>query len=182
MDAGRMALCTAVVLAWIRVHWIIGQIKGLTTVANNRFAKVTQIDKSNVARLGPKWLFPPKKHGEWQAGRGYMGGTARPAFRETFEDHCGPSIFRPVRSSRKCPQRAAGLPLRLEFLSTESDLVFSGENSGSFMAVDATKVRSCGIFPRNSVWKASTVTCKFDGKQYIAMAAGQGIIGFAPPD
>jgi alcohol dehydrogenase (cytochrome c) len=34
------------------------------------------------------------------------------------------------------------------------------------------------MFPTNHTWKASPMTYVFDGKQYVAVAAGSSIIAF----
>ena len=38
--------------------------------------------------------------------------------------------------------------------------------------------RRCGAFPTNQTWRASPMTYMFDGRQYIAVAAGSDIIAF----
>ena len=64
-------------------------------------------------------------------------------------------------------------------LATASGLVFFGEDSGALMAVDATNGKPLRQFQTNQTWKASPMTYMFDGKQYIAVAAGSNIISFA---
>jgi alcohol dehydrogenase (cytochrome c) len=66
-------------------------------------------------------------------------------------------------------------------LSTASGLVFFGENSGSFMAVDATNGKTLWQFQTNQAWKASPMTYMFDNKQYVAIAAGTDIVAFGLP-
>jgi alcohol dehydrogenase (cytochrome c) len=61
-------------------------------------------------------------------------------------------------------------------------LVFFGENSGSFMAADASTGKVLWEFPTNQTWKASPMTYMFDNKQYVAIASVQGIMAFALPD
>jgi alcohol dehydrogenase (cytochrome c) len=56
--------------------------------------------------------------------------------------------------------------------------VFYGENSGSFMAVDAANGKILWQFPTNQTWKASPMTYVFDNKQYVAIAVGQNIAAF----
>jgi len=63
-------------------------------------------------------------------------------------------------------------------LTTASGLVFFGEENGAFMAVDATAGKPLWSFQTNQLWKASPMTYTFDGKQYIAVAAGSNIISF----
>ena len=67
-------------------------------------------------------------------------------------------------------------------ISTESGLVFFGENSGSFMATDAASGKVLWEFPTNQVWKASPMTYVFDNKQCIAIDVGQRIVAFGLPD
>jgi alcohol dehydrogenase (cytochrome c) len=64
-------------------------------------------------------------------------------------------------------------------LSTASGLVFFGEDSGALMAVDAVNGKPLWHFQTNQLWKASPMTYQFDGKQHVAVAAGQNIISFA---
>ena len=51
--------------------------------SGNRYSKLTQIDKSNVARLAPKWIFPMpgvdhhRKHAPGRRRRDVCGGRER---------------------------------------------------------------------------------------------------------
>jgi alcohol dehydrogenase (cytochrome c) len=47
------------------------------------------------------------------------------------------------------------------------------------MAVDASTGKPVWSFQLNAQWKASPMTYQFDHKQYIAVAAGSGIVAFA---
>jgi alcohol dehydrogenase (cytochrome c) len=80
------------------------------------------------------------------------------------------------------PQVSGALTASAGVISTASGLVFFGENSGSFMAVDARDGKVLWQFPTNQVWKASPMTYMFDNTQYIAIASGQSIIAFGLPD
>ena len=57
-----------------------------------------------------------------------------------------------------------------------------GEDGGAFTAVDAASGEHLWSYQTNSVWKASPMTYQFDGKQYIAVAAGPVVLAFALPD
>jgi alcohol dehydrogenase (cytochrome c) len=46
------------------------------------------------------------------------------------------------------------------------------------MAADALTGKPLWSFATNQVWKASPMTYQFDGKQFIAAAAGPNIIAF----
>jgi alcohol dehydrogenase (cytochrome c) len=67
-------------------------------------------------------------------------------------------------------------------LSTAGGVVFFGEDSGSFMAADATTGAQLWSFQTSQLWKASPMTYQFDGKQYVAVASGPNIIAFGLPD
>jgi alcohol dehydrogenase (cytochrome c) len=123
-----------------------------------------------------------KNHGEWQAGKGYMGGVARPAPGETFEKVLRAIDIQTGDIAWEFPQTSGTITASAGVLSTASGLVFFGENSGAFMAADAMNGGILWQFPTNQVWKASPMTYQFDHKQYVAIAAGVGIIAFGLPD
>jgi len=122
-----------------------------------------------------------KNHGEWQAGKSYMGGVARPAPGENFEKVLRAIDIQTGQIRWEVPQSPGAITASAGVLSTSSGLVFFGENSGAFMAADASSGAILWQFPTNQVWKASPMTYEFDHQQYIAVAAGGGIIAFALP-
>jgi alcohol dehydrogenase (cytochrome c) len=126
-------------------------------------------------------LFTPRNM-EWEAGKGFMGGTARPAPGETFTKSLRAIDIRTGDVVWDLVQGPASLTASAGVISTASGLVFFGENSGSFMAADATDGKALWEFPTNQVWKASPMTYMFDNKQYIAIAVGQSIVAFGLPD
>jgi PQQ-dependent dehydrogenase (methanol/ethanol family) len=64
-------------------------------------------------------------------------------------------------------------------LSTAGGLVFYGESSGGFAAVDAKTGRTLWHFEANQPWKASPITYQVNGRQYVAIASGANILSFA---
>lgn len=122
-----------------------------------------------------------KRSMEWESGKGYMGGAARPAPGETFQKSVRALNIQTGEIVWDLPQVTGTLTASAGLLSTASGLVFFGENSGSFMAADAATGKPLWEFPTNQVWKASPMTYVFDNKQYIAIAAGQSIMAFALP-
>ncbi len=64
-------------------------------------------------------------------------------------------------------------------LTTASGLVIFGEEGGSLMAADAMTGKPLWSFETNHTWKSSPMTYMFDGKQYVAVAAGSNIIALA---
>ncbi|HEY1242909.1 MAG TPA: PQQ-binding-like beta-propeller repeat protein [Bryobacteraceae bacterium] len=123
-----------------------------------------------------------KLHTEWQAGKGYMGGSARPAPGETFVKSVRALNIQTGEIAWDLPQGPAPATASAGLLSTATGLVFFGENTGSFMAADAASGRPVWEFPTNQIFRASPMTYVFDNKQYIAIATGQGILAFALPD
>jgi alcohol dehydrogenase (cytochrome c) len=123
-----------------------------------------------------------KTPAQWEAGKGYMGGS----FRTAVDDPPNERILRAldVQSGRvvwELPQAGAGMSWG-GTLSTAGGVVFFGEESGAFMAVDAVNGRPLWSFQTNQFWKASPMTYVFDNTQYVAVAAGSDIIAFALPE
>lgn len=50
------------------------------------------------------------------------------------------------------------------------------------MAVDAVNGRELWQFQTSQLWSASPMTYVFDGKQYVAVAAGSTILAFGLPN
>jgi len=67
-------------------------------------------------------------------------------------------------------------------LSTAGGLVFFGDDSGAFAAVDARTGKPLWHFHTNQIWKASPMTYLAEGKQFVAVAAGSNIIAFGLND
>jgi alcohol dehydrogenase (cytochrome c) len=123
-----------------------------------------------------------ERHGEWTAGKGYMGGTARPAPGETFQKVLRAIDIQTGEIAWELPEVSGPITASAGVISTASGLVFFGENSGAFMAADAADGKPLWQFQTNHVWKSSPMTYRFDNKQYIAVAVGQDIVAFALPD
>jgi len=64
-------------------------------------------------------------------------------------------------------------------LATATGLVFFGETSGAFAAVDALTGKYLWHFEANQPWKASPMTYMVSGRQYVAIASGANILSFA---
>ena len=123
-----------------------------------------------------------KRNMEWEAGKGFMGGAARPAPGETFTKSLRAISIQTGDIAWDLAQGSGPVTASAGVISTASGLVFFGENSGSFMAADAATGKVLWDFPTNQVWKASPMTYVFDNKQYIAIAVGQSIVAFGLPE
>jgi PQQ-dependent dehydrogenase (methanol/ethanol family) len=67
-------------------------------------------------------------------------------------------------------------------LSTAGGLLFFGESSGGFAAVDAQTGKYLWHFETNHAMKASPMTYEVNGRQYVAIASGANIMSFALPE
>ena len=123
-----------------------------------------------------------KRTGEWQEGKSFMGGAARPAPGEIFQKVLRAVNIQTGEITWELPQVTTGATASAGTLSTASGLVFFGENSGALMAADASTGKALWQFPTNTIWRASPMTYMFDNKQYVAIAAGQSILAFALPE
>jgi alcohol dehydrogenase (cytochrome c) len=115
--------------------------------------------------------------GTWQAGREYLGGSQRTSQDPKPERILKAIDIRTGKISWELPQPGPAESWG-GTLSTSTGLVFFGEEGGSFMAVDAVTAKVLWSFQTNQLWKASPMTYSFDGKQFIAVAAGPNIIAF----
>jgi alcohol dehydrogenase (cytochrome c) len=115
--------------------------------------------------------------GAWQAGREYLGGSQH-----------RPPGEKPLRILKAIDIQTGKIAWELPqpgpaeswggTLSTATGLVIFGEEGGALMAADATTGKPLWNFPTNQTWKASPMTYMFDGRQYVAVAAGSDIIAF----
>ena len=115
---------------------------------------------------------------EWEAGKGFMGGS----FRLAVDEPPTARVLRAVdvatgRTVFEVPQAGAGNSWG-GTLSTAGGVVFFGEESGSFAAIDAADGRLLWSFQTSQFWKASPMTYVFDSRQYVAVAAGSDVIAF----
>lgn len=118
----------------------------------------------------------------WEAGKGFMGGSFRTAVDAPPTERVLRALD--VQTGRivwELPQAGTGMSWG-GTLSTAGGVVFFGEESGAFAAVDATDGRLLWSFQTNQFWKASPMTYRFDGRQYVAVAAGSDILAFGLPD
>ncbi len=116
---------------------------------------------------------------EWEAGKGFMGGSFRPApepaqrILRAFDVQTGRAVW-------ELPQQGA-VNSWGGVLSTAGGVVIFGEDSGALMAADASTGKPLWSFQTSQVWKASPMTYMFDNAQYVAVAAGSNIIAFGLP-
>jgi alcohol dehydrogenase (cytochrome c) len=126
-------------------------------------------------------IYTKSEQGEWESGKSYLGGSQR-----TAPDP------RPERILKAIDIRTGAIRWELPqpgpahswggTLATATGLVIFGEEGGGLMAADATTGKPVPIFQTNQTWRASPMTYMFDGRQYVAVAAGSNIIALTIPD
>jgi alcohol dehydrogenase (cytochrome c) len=67
-------------------------------------------------------------------------------------------------------------------LSTQGGLVFFGEDSGVFSALDARTGKPLWHFPANNMFRASPMTYMVGGKQFVCIATAAGFLAFGLAD
>ena len=115
---------------------------------------------------------------EWQAGQGFYGGTPRSIPGDSPQKILRAIDIRTGKIAWELPQNGRADSWG-GTLATGAGLVFFGEDSGAFMAVDAASGEVLWSFQTSQTWKASPMTYMFDNRQYLAVAAGSEIIAFS---
>jgi alcohol dehydrogenase (cytochrome c) len=118
---------------------------------------------------------------EWEAGKGFMGGSFKPAPDEPAQRVLRAIDIQSGQIVWELPQTGT-VDSWGGVLSTAGGVVIFGEDNGALMAADARDGKPLWSFPANVLWKASPMTYMFDDAQYVAVAAGSTIIAFALPN
>jgi alcohol dehydrogenase (cytochrome c) len=107
---------------------------------------------------------------------------------EGHEQHAALRAIDPTTGERRWEHRyrsygsTVSLDLCGGILSTESGLVFTGDNDGFFQAFEATTGRQLWRFPTGApIWGAAPITYEFDGRQWVVTTSGLSLIAFALP-
>jgi alcohol dehydrogenase (cytochrome c) len=117
----------------------------------------------------------------WIAGKDYVGGSQKSAPGDVPKKFLRAIDVQTGKIAWELPQSGHGDTWG-GVLGTATGVLFVGEDSGMFVAVDAADGKVLWRFPANQPWKASPMTYQFDGKQYVAVATGQTITAFGLPD
>jgi alcohol dehydrogenase (cytochrome c) len=117
---------------------------------------------------------------EWEAGKGFMGGSFAQAPNEPAQRVLRAIDYRTGKAAWELPQTGATNSWG-GVLSTAGGVVLFAEDSGSFMVADATTGAPLWSFQTSQVWKSSPMTYQFDNRQFVAVASGPSILAFALP-
>jgi alcohol dehydrogenase (cytochrome c) len=118
-----------------------------------------------------------KRDAEWAAGSSYLGGSSR-----GIPGQVPQKVFRAIDIHTgairwEIPQKGKAVSWG-GALATASGLVFFGEDSGMFEAVDGSTGEVLWRFQTSQNWRASPMSYEFDGQQYVSVAAGANIMSF----
>jgi len=116
----------------------------------------------------------------WEPGKSFYGGGTRRVPDETGEKFLRAIELQTGKIVWEVPQLAPGFGLS-GVLTTAGGLVFFGDDSGAFAAVDAKTGKALWHFHTNEFWHSSPMTYAVDGRQYIGVSVGSNIIAFALP-
>lgn len=122
-------------------------------------------------------IYSKREIGTWQEGKEYLGGTQRTAPGGNPQRVLKAIDIQTGKISWELPQPGPAESWG-GTLATATNLVIFGEEGGALMAADATTGKPLWSFATNQTWRASPMTYMFDGKQYIAVAAGSSILAF----
>jgi alcohol dehydrogenase (cytochrome c) len=117
----------------------------------------------------------------WQAGRGFMGGSFRQAPNEPAQRVLRAIDIQTGRVVWELPQTGA-VGSWGGALSTAGGIVIFGQDDGALAVADARTGKPLWSFQTSQIWKASPMTYQFDRQQYVAVAAGSNILAFGLVD
>jgi alcohol dehydrogenase (cytochrome c) len=124
-----------------------------------------------------KCLIYSKSPAPWEKGKSFYGGGTREVsgesgrkFLRAIDVQTGKTVWQYYQIG---PANSWG-----GVLSTAGGLVFFGDDSGAFTAVEAGSGKLLWYFHTNELWKASPMTYLAGGNQYVAVAAGSNILAF----
>ena len=116
----------------------------------------------------------------WERGKSFYGGGTREVPDEPGRKYLRAIDVQTGKIVWQYPQIGPGASWG-GTLSTTGGLVFFGDDSGAFAAVEAKSGKPLWYFHTNELWKASPMTYLAGGKQYVAVAAGSNILAFGLP-
>jgi alcohol dehydrogenase (cytochrome c) len=126
-------------------------------------------------------IYTKRAQGPWKSGETYLGGSQKIAadpvplrVLRAIDIHTGAIAWELPQPG---PAQSWG-----GTLTTASGLVIVAEEGGGLLTVDAATGKPLSIFHTNQLLRASPMTYTFDGKQFIAIAAGANIMAFALRD
>lgn len=123
-----------------------------------------------------------KREEVWERGKGFFGGSAKNVPGEKKKRYLRAIDVESGSTEWEVYQGDGGWRTWGGVLSTDTGLVFYGDDSGAFAAVRASNGEPLWNFHMNANWRASPMTFSVDGKQYIGVSASRSVVAFALPE
>lgn len=114
----------------------------------------------------------------WERGKSWLGGTFRLTDESPNQRHIRALDIQTGQTVWNYPQTGNSTTYS-GVLSTAGGIVFFGEDSGAFAALDATTGEPVWHFQANQEWKASPMTYMVGGRQFVSIGSGLGFWSFA---
>ena len=130
------------------------------------------LEKCNVFSKNAEW---------WKQGESFYGGAARPMAQESPRRFVRAINVETGKIAWERQQAGSGENWG-GLLATAGGLLFSADESGAFVALNASTGAPVWQFQMNAPWHASPMTYAIDGKQFVAIAGGSNVVAFALPD
>jgi alcohol dehydrogenase (cytochrome c) len=130
------------------------------------------LEKCNVFTKNAEW---------WKKGQSFYGGAAHPVEGETPRKYIRAIDIQTGKIAWEYEQTGPGSAWA-GVLATAGGLLFFGDDSGAFAALDARSGKPLWHFGANVHWHASPMTYSVGDRQFVAIAAGSNIIAFGLPD
>ena len=121
-----------------------------------------------------------KSEEQWQAGQSFYGGGTHRSPDDVSGQFLRAIDLQTGKVVWDLPQLGEARTTS-GVMATSGGLVFYGDSSGAFVAVDAKSGERLWHFNTGQPWKASPMTYMIDGSQYIGVAAGSIIMTFGLP-
>jgi PQQ-dependent dehydrogenase (methanol/ethanol family) len=152
---------------------VAGATNWMSTAYNpvTKLFYVMALESCNIYTKSSEW---------WQAGQSFYGGAARRVPGEVSQKFVRALDIQTGKIVWEVPLVGAGRT-GSGVLSTAGGVLFFGDDTGAFSAIDAKDGKPLWRFNTNDVFRASPMTYMVDGKQYLAIASGSHILAFGLP-
>jgi len=127
------------------------------------------LEKCNVFSKNAEW---------WKQGESFYGGTSRPVAQESPRKFIRAISLETGRIAWEREESGPGETWG-GLLATAGGLLFSADESGAFVAMNAATGAPVWHLQMNAQWHASPMTYAVNGRQFVAIAAGSNVVAFA---
>jgi alcohol dehydrogenase (cytochrome c) len=111
---------------------------------------------------------------EYKVGQRYVGLENLPAPREAGSPIAHVDAIEPLTAKHKWRAPIMDIPHYSAMLATAGGLLFTGKETGEFIAIDIDTGKTVWQFQTGSGINAQPITYTFQGRQYVAIQSGLG--------